>query len=213
MLCSIRDAVWNSGWLLSLGSPRRLLWVVCEPQILCCYRWFPLLFGCLQLALLDVKSADFTESSYLSAFSLYLQLNIYFLTFACSILNKLTYSKTYHRAFSESYRVCLWLLRLSVSIGNATGCVLLGGLHIKMSTFWVFCKPCKVFTKMLAFGSLSTFPETLQRPSEPLSLRFKVSCLLSLSTKRKGSGSGREIWAQALTHRPASLNVQLQVSS
>lgn len=147
MLCSTRDAVWNSGWLLPLGSPRRLLWVVCEPQILCHYLWFLLLFGCLQLAFLDVKSADFTESSCLFAFSLYLHLNIYFLTFACSILNKLTYSKPYHRAFSEPYRVCLWLLRLSVSIGNATGCVLLEGLHIKMSTFECFVNRVKYSQK------------------------------------------------------------------
>lgn len=75
----------------------------------------------------------------------------------------------------------------------------------------VFYKPCKVFTKTLAFGSLSTSPETLQRPSEPLSLIFRVSCLLSLSAKRKESGSGREIRGQALTHMPASLNVQPQV--
>lgn len=78
---------------------------VCESQLLCRCLWFPLLFGCFQLALLVVKSADFTESSYLSAFSLYPQLNIYFLTFTCSILNKLTHSKPYHRALSEPYRV------------------------------------------------------------------------------------------------------------
>lgn len=35
----------------------------------------------------------------------YPQLNNYFLTFACSILNKLTHSEPYHRAFSEPYRV------------------------------------------------------------------------------------------------------------
>lgn len=43
-----------------------------------------------------------------------------------------------------------------------------------------FYKPCKVFTKMLAFGSLSASPETLQRPSEPLSLIFSF---LSVESK------------------------------
>lgn len=207
MLCSTRDTVWNSGWLLPLGSPRRLLWVVCKPQILCHYLWFPLLFGCLQLALLDVNSADFTESSCLSAFSLYLHLNIYFLTFACSILNKLTYSKPYHRAFSESQSMSL-IAETQCLHRQCNRVCASGRTPHKDEHLRVFCKPCKVFTEMLAFGSLSTFPETLQRPSEPLSLGFKVSCLLSLSAKRKGSGSGREIWAQALTHMPASLNVR-----